>query len=140
MNDISCFGNVNLFYACAYLESGLQKLRRKAFPPIPIDQKFIIPVVYKETYANERFLLYDKRKNSYGGRLLVFASDEQLKVLFQSYVLFADGTFKVAPKLFEQLYVIHGLQCGEGTRILLTFLSFILFRFLICKRTERKIA
>jgi hypothetical protein len=29
-------------------------------------------------------------------------------------MLFADGTFKVAPKLFEQLYVIHGLENGEG--------------------------
>ena len=138
VNDLWCFEKLNLFYCCPCLESGLQKLRRKALPPIPTDQKFIIPDVYKETYANERFLLYDKRKSSYGGRLLVFASDEQLRVLFQSDVLFADGTFKVAPKLFEQLYVIHALQCGEGTRIFLTLIFSNLFFFSICKRTERK--
>lgn len=81
---------------------------------IPTDQKFVIPEAYQETYANERFLLYDKRKSAYGGRLLIYASDEQLKVLFHSDILFADGTFKVAPKLFEQLYVIHGMENGEG--------------------------
>ncbi|CAF1061346.1 unnamed protein product [Adineta steineri] len=85
------------------IESGLQKLRRKALPVIPNDQKFVILDAYKETYAHEPFLVYDKRKTVYGGRLLIFASDEQLKVLFKSEVLFADGTFKVAPKLFEQL-------------------------------------
>ena len=57
--------------------------------------------------------MYDKRKSDYGGRLLIFSSDEQLRVLLQSDVLFADGTFRVAPKLFEQLYVIHGFQHGE---------------------------
>ena len=50
----------------------------------------------------------------------MFSSEEQLKVLLQSDVLFADGTFKVAPKLFEQLYVIHGFQNGEG---MLVFIS-----------------
>ncbi|CAF3730827.1 unnamed protein product [Rotaria socialis] len=94
-------------------ESGLYKLRRKRYPPIPTDQKFIIPPVYQETYSNSRFLIYDKRKTVYGGRLLIFASDDQLNVLFHSEVLFADGTFKVSPTLFEQLYVLHGLQNGE---------------------------
>ncbi|CAF4438274.1 unnamed protein product, partial [Rotaria socialis] len=95
------------------IESGLYKLRRKRYPPIPTDQKFIIPPVYQETYSNSRFLIYDKRKTVYGGRLLIFASDDQLNVLFHSEVLFADGTFKVSPTLFEQLYVLHGLQNGE---------------------------
>ncbi|CAF4204810.1 unnamed protein product, partial [Rotaria sordida] len=67
------------------IESGLNKLRRKALPPLPNDQKFIIPDVYKQTYTNERFLIYDKRKTAYGGRLLIFASEEQLKVLLQRH-------------------------------------------------------
>lgn len=45
---------------------------------------------------------------------MMFASEEQLNVLFHADVLFADGTFKVSPKLFEQLYVLHGMQNGEG--------------------------
>ncbi|CAF1468279.1 unnamed protein product, partial [Adineta ricciae] len=34
------------------IESGLQKYRRKALPPIPTDQKFLIPDDYKQTYGN----------------------------------------------------------------------------------------
>ncbi|CAF4009467.1 unnamed protein product [Rotaria sp. Silwood2] len=98
----------------AQIESGLHKLRRKSLPPIPQNQKFLVPPVYEETYSHQKFLIYDKRKTIYGGRLMIFASDEQLNVLYGSDVLFADGTFKVSPKLFEQLYVLHGMQNGEG--------------------------
>ncbi|CAF5141655.1 unnamed protein product, partial [Rotaria socialis] len=41
------------------------------------------------------------------------ASEEQLNVLFNSETIFADGTFKVSPKLFDQLYVLLGIQHGE---------------------------
>lgn len=128
---------ISLFHECfessIHVESGLQKYRRKALPPIPSDQKFIIPDDYKQTYSNGQFLLYDKRKSAYGGRLILFSSEEQLKVLLQSDVLFADGTFKVSPKLFEQLYVIHGFQNGEGR----CFFSLTITH--ICpRRTEQK--
>ena len=123
----------SIFSLC--LESGLQKLRRKALPPIPNDQKFIIPDDYKQTYDNEQFLLYDKRKSAYGGRLLIYSSEEQLKVLLQSDVLFADDTFKVAPKIFEQLYVIHGLQHGEG---ICTFLFRLQLSMSVYMRESRK--
>ena len=101
-------------YFLLSLESGLHKLRRKTTPPLPQDQKFIVPTIYRETYSKENFLIYDKRKSAYGGRLMIFASDDQLNVLYDSIILFADGTFKVAPTLFEQLYVIHGMRDGEG--------------------------
>ena len=73
------------------------------------------PDEYRMTYASEQFLLYDRRKSAYGGRLIMFSLEEQLKVLLQSNVIFADGAFIVAPKLFEQLHVIHEFYHGEGT-------------------------
>ncbi|CAF1103951.1 unnamed protein product, partial [Rotaria sp. Silwood1] len=76
-------------------ESGLHKLRRKSLSPIPQNQKFLLPPAYQETYSHQKFLIYDKRKTIYGGRLMIFASDEQLNVLYGSDVLFADGTFKL---------------------------------------------
>ncbi|CAM4979800.1 unnamed protein product [Rotaria socialis] len=99
------------------IESGLHKLRRKALPPLPRDQKFIMPSIYQETYCKERFLIYDKRKSAYGGRLIMHASEEQLNVLFNSETIFADGTFKVSPKLFDQLYVLLGIQHGEAVPV-----------------------
>ena len=67
-------------------EFGLYKLRRKALPVLLRDQKFIVPTVYQETYSKDRFLIYDKRKTAYGGRLMILASDEQFNVLFHSNV------------------------------------------------------
>ena len=90
-------------------------------PPLPQNQKFLVPPVYRETYLHQKFLSYDKRKTIYGDRLMIFASDEQWYVLHGLDVLFTDGTFKVSSKLFEQLYVLHGIQNGEGK--LLLFLS-----------------
>ena len=51
---------------------------------------------------------------------MIFASDEQLNVLHHSDVLFADGTSKVSPSLFDQLYVLHGMENGEGEQISLS--------------------
>ncbi|CAF1094513.1 unnamed protein product [Rotaria sp. Silwood1] len=44
------------------IESGLHRVRRKALPPLPHDQKFTMPLLYQETYSKENFLIYDKRK------------------------------------------------------------------------------
>lgn len=50
----------------------------------------------------------------YSGRLIMYASPEQLNVFWNSDTLFAEGTFKVCPKLLDQLYVLLGMQNGEG--------------------------
>ncbi|CAF1417777.1 unnamed protein product [Rotaria sp. Silwood1] len=108
----------------AQIESGLHKLRRKSLPPMPQNQKFLVPSVYQETYSHQKFLIYDKRKTIYGGRLMIFASDEQLNVLYGSDVLFADGTFKmnVATRF---IWLILNLFFGAG-------LACILFNWVAC--------
>ncbi|CAF2107924.1 unnamed protein product [Rotaria magnacalcarata] len=112
----------------AHIESGLHKLRRKTVPPLPQDQKFVVPPAYQHTYSNGNFLIYDKRKNAYGGRLMIFASDEQLNVLYNSDILFADGTFKVSPKLFEQLIGLMSLYENdpESRHLLRSFMALAL--------------
>ncbi|CAF1678174.1 unnamed protein product [Rotaria magnacalcarata] len=37
-------------YSYLYMTSGLQKLRRKALPPLPSDQRVVIPPAYQTTY------------------------------------------------------------------------------------------
>ena len=54
---------------------------------------------------------------AYSGSLLIFVSDEQLRVLFHSEVLYTDGTFKMSPTLSEQLYVLHGLPNEQSTDV-----------------------
>ncbi|CAF1631582.1 unnamed protein product, partial [Didymodactylos carnosus] len=46
-------------------------------------------------------------------RILIFATDEQLQLLFNSTQIFTDGTFDSCPPFFYQLYVIHGIEFGR---------------------------
>ena len=42
-------------------------------------------------------------------RILIFASDEQVDILQDTEEFLVDGTFKVVPEIFYQLYIIHGV-------------------------------
>ncbi|CAF4495412.1 unnamed protein product, partial [Rotaria magnacalcarata] len=42
-------------------------------------------------------------------RLIIFSSPEQLKILEETEEILIDGTFKVTPAIFTQLYTIHGV-------------------------------
>ncbi|CAF1931047.1 unnamed protein product [Rotaria magnacalcarata] len=47
-------------------------------------------------------------------RILIFASDQQLKLLYESSTIFMDGTFDIAPAPFKQVYLIHAENFGQG--------------------------
>jgi hypothetical protein len=59
------------------------------------------------------FLLYDNGTDA-EERLLIFSTNELLQLLGRSHTLFMDGTFGVAPTLFAQLYVVHGLAGNKS--------------------------
>lgn len=61
--------------------------------------------------AEDRLLLH-----SGGDNFLIFATNEQLRALHRSEFWVGDGTFEKCPKLFAQLYVLHGFINGEGNR------------------------
>lgn len=70
---------------------------------------FDIPDDYKKTADGKRFLLVDEtliRRE----RLLIFASDQQLDLLFQSKVIYMDGTFSKTPPHFMQVYILHAIM------------------------------
>ena len=45
-------------------------------------------------------------------RIIIFGTERNLEMLQLSRMWLADGTFKTAPLLFTQLYVIHALRGG----------------------------
>ena len=49
---------------------------------------------------------------SEGSRIIVFGTDDSLSRLCASDIVLMDGTFKVCPRVFYQLYVIHSHMCG----------------------------
>ncbi|CAF4513618.1 unnamed protein product, partial [Rotaria sp. Silwood2] len=97
--------------------------RRKRIPPLPKSSSFLIPDLYTRDYNNiERFLLHDSddsklEVNELGsvrspGRILVWASDIQLKLLFNSKKLYMDGTFATSPPDFDQVFIIQSILHG----------------------------
>ncbi|CAF1250261.1 unnamed protein product [Rotaria sordida] len=84
------------------------KVRQKVIPLLPQSCFFDIPDEYKTTIDGQRFLLADEsliRRE----RLLMFSSDRQLDLLFQSPVVYMDGTFAKSPPHFKQIYIIHAV-------------------------------
>lgn len=65
-----------------------------------------IPPRYLVTLSNEPFFLAEFGQGN--NRCLIFSTRTNLQLLSQSRHWYADGTFKTAPMLFEQLYTIHG--------------------------------
>ena len=66
---------------------------------------------FKVTSKGEPFLLYD---SGFGdiNRVILVATSKMLSILKASHYWFADGTFKVAPQQFYQLYTIHAEKDG----------------------------
>ncbi|KAL4097696.1 hypothetical protein QTP88_022427 [Uroleucon formosanum] len=114
---------IDIFGAAGILQNNeaLRKMiRRKrnevnSAPAAPIDLKTLqLPEIYK-TYSpndeiNEQFLLADSGQES--DRVLIFGRLSGLKILKNSRTWYCDGTFRIAPLLFSQVYVILAEALG----------------------------
>lgn len=65
------------------------------------------------TARGDEFLLFDSAKDEVPApdeskRLIVFGTRGNLKILTMCDTIAMDGTFKIAPPLFKQLFTIHG--------------------------------
>ena len=83
-------------------------------PPTPAHREEIpdLPQAYRTTTNGDPFLVYD------GGvgdkqRIFIFASQDALQVSAESEHWYADGTFRVCPEMFSQLYTIHDQSDGR---------------------------
>lgn len=92
-------------------------------PPLPESSSFEIPDLYTKDYLNtDRLLLHDSddpkfQINEPGsvrsqGRVLVWSSNVQLRLLFDSQRLHMDGTFCTTPPHFEQVFIIQAILHG----------------------------
>ncbi|CAF2089247.1 unnamed protein product [Rotaria magnacalcarata] len=66
-----------------------------------------IPIQLTKTTRNDQFLRCDTGPGD--DRILIFASDEQVDILQDTEEFLIDGTFKVVPSIFYQLFIIHGI-------------------------------
>ena len=71
-----------------------------------------IPEQYKRTFKGDEFLIFDSGPEFH--RILIFGTHQNVEMLNGAQFWLDDGTFKTAPALFTQLYVIHALRGGPN--------------------------
>ena len=83
-------------------------------PPNPMNRQAIpiLPNNYQMTSTGDQFLAYDSGVGD-PNRIMIFASPQDIHLLESSSHWFADGTFKVCPQLFFQLYIVHAHDNGR---------------------------
>ena len=95
----------------------MKRLRTAAAPANPQNcEDLKIPDSYKHILLDdagglELFLLYDSGAEE--NRILIFGTEESKRVLALSENWQADGTFKVTPPIFAQVYSIHASRIGD---------------------------
>ena len=85
-------------------------------PPLPPTREAIpdiLPFRFQETDNHERFLLFDSGANDGANRMIIYSSENGIERLRNSHHWFCDGTFKVCPDIFFQLYSVHARINGR---------------------------
>ena len=68
----------------------------------------MLPHEYQMTGTGERFLLCDSGVGDIN-RIFIFGTNDGIYIFANSSQWFGDGTFKVCPQIFSQIYTIHVL-------------------------------
>ncbi|CAF4947347.1 unnamed protein product [Rotaria sp. Silwood1] len=76
---------------------------------------FNVPIIVLATNVFLSFIEGDDR-------ILIFSSPEQLDILQSVNDFLVDGTFKVVPEIFYQLYIIHAIYRGHVVPVLYALL------------------
>lgn len=92
----------------------LRRQRRGALPKEPANVRELnITDEWKRTSGEQsrQFLLHDSGSDACN-RMVVYATDECLRLMCRTCTWFMDGNFAMAPEIFQQLYVIR-VPLGE---------------------------
>lgn len=93
------------------LRQRIQRQRLKHYPPIPrVLDDLVLPPEWQLTKAGDNWILQDAQGEE--PRMMIFCSPQSLDILRRSSSWYGDGTFKVAPPMFYQLYTIHAEHFG----------------------------
>ena len=94
----------------------LQRHRSSVRPNLPSSlQDIILEGVWTQTKKGEDFLLFDDAGTSQDPkpRMLGFATHRNMEILLGERPVFMDGTFRVVPSQFSQLYTLHAKYMGQ---------------------------
>lgn len=82
--------------------------------------ELIIPDYYTKTFEDKDFLFHDSGGDS--KRFLVFTTTENLEYLASCETWHCDGTFDTTPRIFQQIYTIHGVKNNKTTPLVFALL------------------
>ncbi|XP_046547382.1 uncharacterized protein LOC124257380 [Haliotis rubra] len=86
------------------MRTSMYRQRHKTVPRLPQTlQDIDLQDQWTRTEAGERFLHRLEGQSP----IFIFTTDQNLELLSDADVLFADGTFSTCPRLFDQIYSIH---------------------------------
>ncbi|XP_030072563.1 FLYWCH-type zinc finger-containing protein 1 [Microcaecilia unicolor] len=109
-NGISLESAVHL-PAYVALQRAIERRRRRVCHPY-VDPRSVgeidIPSGLCSTFRKSNFLLWDSGVGD-DNRILMFGTMENLQILEENNHWFIDGTFKISPELFFQVFSIHAL-------------------------------
>ena len=115
------------------VKSSFYETRSRQLPPIPRSFRTLhIRGPWKKTLNGGKFLLENDRENG----IVIFSTNEDLKILASCENILGDGTFKSCPPAFEQLHIlfvnsdrtvplVFGLLSGKSTFIYRKFFRHI---------------
>lgn len=100
----------SMFFLLYSLESALSRLRRQTTPNLPKSSFFDVRNGYSVTANGAPFLFSDTlvRKR----RVILFASEEQLRMLCAAESIMIDGTFSACVPHFDQVFSVHCMKYG----------------------------
>ncbi|KRX33130.1 hypothetical protein T05_6948, partial [Trichinella murrelli] len=92
-----------------WVKSAMYGHRAKRFPKLPNHRQDLqIPVPFRTTKADDDFLLWQSASR----HILVFATGYNIRLAaMRSWGM--DGTFKIVPHWYEQLFTIHAFVAGK---------------------------
>ena len=93
----------------ANLRRLIQRTRRKERPAVPETvADLVIDGDYVNTIGDDpaSFLIYDNGQDA-DSRIIVFASNADLRIMAEANIWYMDGNYAMAPRGFLQLYVIR---------------------------------
>ncbi|XP_003367923.1 conserved hypothetical protein, partial [Trichinella spiralis] len=92
------------------LRAAMYGHRAKRFPRLPEHRHdLVIPDQFKATKSGEDFLLCQSNCR----HILVFATGTNIRLLAASRTWGMDGTFKIIPQWYQQLFTIHVFVAGK---------------------------
>jgi len=110
-------------YDLTLIRKNIPHARSSIMPKLPVDLNELHTSLDNMSHLlitnrNENFLLVNDNTSN----ILLFATETNLKFLSKVDTIFVDGTFKSCPKIFTQMFTVHGLQNGNYLPLLLFIL------------------